>query len=590
MRLTSTGRLRTGLVVAAALAIAVAVVASGTAKSGHVSAFVGQASKPKVPSRPNVVVIMSDDQTIEQQRVMQEINSRIGAKGAVFTNAINNFGLCCPSRATFLTGQYSQNDGVAGNNPPDGGYQGLDHSNTLPVWLQKRNYFTSNIGKYLNGYESTPQPATVPPGWSDWETSIKTYRYYDYTLNINRQIVPYAHAASDYKTRVYDRRAVKLIKERAGKRKPLFMWLNYLAPHDGGPDNDTNLPGGGNCQESAKPDPKDAGKFADEALPMPPSFNEADVSDKPEWIRDEQLSQTEIANVARQYRCRLESTLSEDRSAGHVLDALRDTHQLKNTYVIYISDNGFMTGEHRVPSGKNNIYEEAIHVPMMIRGPGIQAGTKVRDLVSNADVAPTITDLAGAKPGRSFDGRSVMPLIRHPNTERGRELVVQARYGVETPAKNVVAVRNNRFIYAEYENGDKEMYDLVADPDELDNIASDPAYADQRQALAGRLAKLLQCAGKSCRTTPHVRLTATGKRRHRCFKGTVRVGVRGGEAPKLTTVRFTLPGGQKRVDTEAPFEIDSPSSRFRRGASVRARADLIDGRQVELSKPIKGCS
>jgi N-acetylglucosamine-6-sulfatase len=570
-------------------AVLIAALAALIVFGGGSGAAKQPAAKQSSPARPNVVVIMTDDQTVEQQRVMNTVNSRIGARGAVFRNAFTNFALCCPSRATFLTGQYAHNDGVRGNSPPEGGYEGLDHTNTLPVWLQKRNYFTSNIGKYLNGYEGQPQPETIPPGWSDWETSVRTYTYYDYNLNVNGSLVDYGHAPADYKSDVYSGRAVDLINERAGRKKPLFLWLNYLSPHSGGPTNDPNLPGGGTCQATAKPAPRDAGKFSGEQLPGKPSFNEADTSDKPAWIRDEQLTPKEIRTITRKYRCRLESVLAADQGAGEVLDALRKHGELKNTYVIYTSDNGFMHGEHRVPTGKNNLYEEAIHVPLMVRGPGIEPGTKVDDLVSNADIAPTITDLTGATPERRFDGRSLQPLWRHPGRESGRELLIQARYGGPNDERNVVAVRNHRYIYGEYENGDQEMYDLISDPYELENIAGDPGAAAVRDALAARLASLRDCAGASCRTSPKLQLRAIGQAGRKCVRNPLRIGVVGDDAPQLTEVRFTLPGGAQSTDTSPPFRVATNAGRFSPAAEARARAQLLDGREVLLRREFEGC-
>jgi arylsulfatase A-like enzyme len=226
-------------------------------------------------------------------------------------------------------------------------------------------------------------------------------------------------------------------------------------------------------------------------LPRPPNFNEADISDKPPRARPPFMQPDVIQNIRRKYRCELESLLSVDEGVAAVIQKLNAERALDDTVVIYTSDNGFFHGEHRIPSGKMKIYEESIRVPLLMRGPGIPRGVSVDDLAINADLAPTILDVANADPGLVMDGRSLIPVANDPGIEQGRELLI------EEPTFK--AIRTERFMYAEHRGGARELYDLLKDPFELRSRHADPAYNAARTQLAGRLRQLRACAGSSCR-------------------------------------------------------------------------------------------
>jgi N-acetylglucosamine-6-sulfatase len=443
--------------------------------------------------RPNIVVIESDDQTSESMRVMDSVESRIGGQGATFTRSFVNFSLCCPSRATFMTGQYEHNHRVFGNQAPAGGFarfNALHADNNLAVWLHRAGYYTALIGKYFNSYLKSPP---VPAGWSEWRAAPDAWpdgNVYDYRLNENGTLVHYGRDPADFKQDVLTRKAVNLVDRRAPQTKPFFLWLTYTAPHWTGPDPNPNPPFG--CRAAAKPAPRDAHAFDSEPLPRPPNFNEADVSDKPAKVRDlPRLSAGQIADIQRGYRCELESLQSVDQGVGKVMDALEASGELDNTLVVYTSDNGYFHGEHRIPKDKDRIYEESIRVPLQMRGPGIPSGVKVSDLAINADLAPTILDEANARPGLAMDGRSLLPVARNPGLARDRELLI------EEPTFE--AIRTERYMYAEYQGGGRELYDLARDPFELQSRHGAPAYASVRSVLANRLHKLQGCAGVSCR-------------------------------------------------------------------------------------------
>ena len=448
-------------------------------------------------SRPNIVVLMTDDQTVESMRVMHNVKRLLVDRGASFENSFVSFPLCCPSRATFLTGQYAHNHGVLSNRPPAGGYEALDGSSTLPVWLRRAGYATAHVGKYLNGYGER-SPTEIPPGWSEWHASVDptSYRYYDYTLNENGRLVKYGRDRASYKTDVYAETAVDIIRRRAGGEAPLFLSVAFLAPHAGGPYGDDRPPG------TALPASRHRGRFATEPLPKPPSFNEADVSDKPGGVRIRpRLDRNAVAQVTEGYRLRLESLLAVDEAVARIVDALECTGELDNTLIVFTSDNGFLQGEHRIPTGKVALYEPSTRVPLVVRGPGVPAGVRLRQEVANIDLAPTIAEAAGARAGLVMDGESLWPFLRDPGPSRPRDLLHEGP-GTAPSVLQFTAVRTPRWLYARHFSGAVELYDLSRDPDELTNLAADPATAAIRAELGKRLDALRSCAGETCRGEP----------------------------------------------------------------------------------------
>jgi N-acetylglucosamine-6-sulfatase len=495
------------LIAAPTLAIgAVAVIAFGVGGFPGSPAPGGVAEAAPAQPRPNVVVIESDDQTQESMKVMDHVRTLLGGEGATFENSFVNFPLCCPSRATFLTGQYAHNHLVLDNDVETGGFETFEASfgtNNLAVWLKKAGYRTAMIGKYLNGYGEA-DPTLVPPGWSEFYAPVPPVQYvYNYVLNENATLVPYGSAVEAFKQDVLTRKAVDFVNRSAPSRRPFFAWLTYTAPHAGGPDPNPNPPV--DCTNTAKPAPRHANEFNDATPPQPPSFNEADVSDKPPSIQAlAPLSANNINAITTRYRCELESLRSVDEGVRDVVQALSNAGELGDTLVIYTSDNGFFHGEHRIRQGKNRHYEESSRVPLIMRGPGIEQGT-VGDLAINADLAPTILDATDVspKPGLVMDGQSLLPLAANPNPNpgpSGRDLLIETG---PTVRDHYAAIRTNRYMYVEHyaaeDAGATELYDLQADPYEVQSLHDDPAHAEVKAELAERLADLRQCSGASCR-------------------------------------------------------------------------------------------
>jgi N-acetylglucosamine-6-sulfatase len=475
--------------------VALVLGAALAAALGGGAAERGSAARSAAPKRPNIVLIDTDDQTQASLRFMPNVKRLLADQGVTFDNSFVSYSLCCPSRATVLTGQYAHNHGVLGNAPPNGGYHKLDHSNTLAVWLQRAGYRTILIGKYLNGY-GKPNPTEVPPGWSEWYGLTKL-TFLGGTINENGRLVKLPNDESGYQTDVLARIAEDSIRRNARGTAPFFLWLTPHVPHNGGPADPDDPAGTG----TTRPPARYRDRFASEPLPMPPSFNEADVSDKPADIRSRPLlSAQKIAGIQEAYQQALEANLGVDDMVKGVVDTLRSTGELDNTLIAFTSDNGFFYGEHRVPAGKVLLYEPSIRVPLVVRGPGIPHGVHRKQIAANVDLAPTFVQLSKAKAGRKMDGRSLVPLFRSASAGVSRDLLLEdGEPGGKNSPRKYVAVRTPRYLYAEYANGDRELYDLQTDPNELNSRAADPALASVRDRLARVLARLRTCAGANCR-------------------------------------------------------------------------------------------
>jgi N-acetylglucosamine-6-sulfatase len=570
--------------------LAAAIVALSLSASLAVSFGGGQASASSVSSnqqaqaKPNILVLMTDDQTVESMRVMTNVNALLARQGTTFVNNFVSFPLCCPSRSTYITGQYAHNHTVMGNAPPAGGYDKLapTHANTLPAWLQRAGYTTVHLGKYLNGYGQA-RPLEVPAGWTEWygSTDPSTYRYYNYTLNENGRLVTYGTGAANYQTDVYDRKAVELVRRLAPSEKPFFLSVAFLAPHSGGP-RDADDPGN---QATPSPAPRHRNAFANQPLPTPPSLNEADVSDKPAAIRNRRLIPTARLNGIREnYQQRLESLLAVDEAVRDIVSALTATGELDRTLIIFTSDNGFFHGEHRVPDGKVLVYEPSVRVPLILRGPGVPRGAQRTNLVANVDLASTILDAANGQAGRRQDGRSLLPFASDRLKQSGRDILL------ETPSYS--AIRTPRYEFVQYSTGEQELYDLVADPNQLTSLHADPRHAALKADLAARLQRLRTCAGDACRRGPDVQLrvryrSGGGK----CARSNVRIRVTGSAASRISSVTFYRGTTAVKRDSRAPY--NTVVRRKRLGLQptlVRAVVTLKDSRSASLDRSLRRCS
>ena len=442
-------------------------------------------------TRPNVLVVMTDDQRLDDMRAMPRTTRLLGGAGTTFARAHVSYPLCCPSRATFLTGQYSHNHGVTWNFAPFGGYERFRRGerNALPVWLQRAGYTTGLIGKYLNEY-GEDDPRRIPPGWSDWQGAIdpSTYLYYGWSMNDNGRIVKAGRGPADYMTDAFARRAQTFIRRQRRRTRPWFLWVTPNAPHT---ESDTGRAEG----TPAVPARRHAGLYADEPLPRPPSFDEEDMTDKPPILS--RFPRVDVARMTAHHRGRLGSLAAVDEMIERLVRTLRRTGQLENTVVMFTSDNGWLLGEHRVAGQKYFGFEEAIRVPLLVRGPGFPRGSTVDDLVVNVDLAPTILRAARARAGRAQDGIALQRTAARPGRLRERDMIIET--GPNTPGLPFYSgLHTRRYALEEVSTGETELYDLQTDPFQLQSLHGDPRYAEVLAELRRRLAGLKDCRGPAC--------------------------------------------------------------------------------------------
>jgi arylsulfatase A-like enzyme len=553
-------------------------------------------------ARENVVVIMTDDQTAASLSTMHHVNAQLAAEGTKFDSAIVSFPLCCPSRSTFLTGQYAHNHGVLHNNPPFGGFLELDHANTLPVWLQAAGYRTMHVGRYLNGYEFRHG---IPPGWTDWHASPHSgaFNYTSWKVNDNGVLNSYPDAAhpGEHQTDFTTRRAVELIDQASPGEQPFFLSLWYVAPHRGGPrDPDDPI-----RPQTPSPAPRHRDAYAGVRMPRPPSFNERSMYDKPQVVADRRrLSPELVAGVEENWRQEIETLMGVDEGVAQIVEALRRNGELDNTLIVFMSDNGFMHGEHRALAEKVLPYEESIRVPLVMRGPGVPRGRVDRRLVANVDVPSTILDATDVLPGRVQDGRSLLELLDDPGAEWGRDILIENGNGANrVPAYR--GIRTYRFLYVEHRTtGEYELYDLEKDPYELTSVDGRVAYRKVQRDLRSRLRALVGCVGVDCLARPHLRLSVRsgGHRIRGCFRKDLRVQVRGSKRARLQHADVMI--GKRRVERL----LNIPTARGRRAGPVtlsgrvrrraihrrgrfrlRVLAETEDGRKLTLDRVLRRC-
>lgn len=458
--------------------------------------------------RPNIILIVTDDQNVASAAHMPVVNAELAAKGVTFINGFVVSPQCCPSRVSILRGQYVHNHHIIHGKGRYGGFKkvyadGLEQS-TLALWLKNVGYRTALFGKYLNQYPSKNTPTYIPPGWDAWyawwrddQVSTQVSSYYGYFLNENGIVNQYQNAEADYITDVLADRVVTFIEDAAASSDdaPFFAYIAPSAPH-----------------APSIPAARHVNLYADVKLPVSPAFNEDDMSDKPlalQKLRRHSTKQEQM--LTKFYRNQLRALRSVDEMIARILKTLEQTNQLENTYIVYISDNGMHFGEHRLGKGKGTAYEEDIRVPFFVRGPGVSAGITQEHMVLNIDLAPTIADIAGATIPDFVDGRSILPLLNASSPMTFRSVFV-VTLGTDDNVTCVTedagincfnALRTSRYSYIVHRvTGEKELYDLETDPYQLNNLLYGSPSTNVRnlqRALHLRLMSMLQCSGESCR-------------------------------------------------------------------------------------------
>ena len=459
-----------------AIPAALALVLLVLAAHGCVGRSFGQREEPSAvaprPDTPNVVLVVADDMRHDGLWVMSTLNQLAAERGVIFSRAFATTPLCCPSRASIMTGLYAHHHKVQANEPPMGGVEAFDHSSTLATWLRAGGARTGLVGRYLNGYAS----AAVPPGWDFWfalwQSNEQYSNYFDYRITDHGRRLYFGNKPEMYSTRVLGQQALRFLEEDASR--PFLLLFTPRAPHS-----------------PATPDPLDSGTFKDLELPLPPSYDEADVGDKPAWVRENgRLRPKEREHIELLRRRQLESLLGLDRTLGQIVERLGADGRLDRTWIIFTSDNGLTLGEHRLDDGKSCAYEECVRVPLVVIPPAGLVTPRVDDrLVANIDLAPTIAAIMGVEPGSPTDGRSLLPLLNDPSAPWRDALVLEQWR--EVVDKRWVGLRTADRKYVRYDNADEELYDQATDPYELQNLAGEAARAEEKARLAARLDQLL---------------------------------------------------------------------------------------------------
>jgi len=546
------------LSLAAVAGVLALLCALGLALSGPGAVAAGGAK------RPSFVVIQTDDQTLEglyatfrhepKLRAMPNTLDLIARRGMTFNRYYVSYPLCCPSRVSLLTGRYAHSNGVKGNIQPNGGWFGFSFRaaarHNLAVWLQQAGYRTIHVGKFLNGYGDAPYSdgTEVPPGWSAWHSVLKAdtdHYYYGYTLNDNGQIDGPLGDSGSWETREYgvrddigcpfapanglpcyyqtDTLTSIADAEMRGTpaSRPFYLQIDYTAPH-----GDFRRPAG------PEPAPREYDWFNGAPPPHNSSqgFNEGNVNDKPRFIREAPyLTPSERHTYRVYWDKQLEALRGIDDGVKQLIDTLGSLRRLRNTYVIFTSDNGFFFGEHRLLGGKFLAYEPATHLPFLIRGPRIRPGSKSNEVVGNVDIAPTVLQLAHAEADKSVDGRSMVPFLRDPGRTTLRPYLFesfvessdvedngaiaepsdqshgasasqrQAIASILAPPKDYEGILLGPYKYIAWPDGEKELYDLEKDPYELNNIVRTPNFFPIRNYLHRELRDLENCVGRTCR-------------------------------------------------------------------------------------------
>jgi arylsulfatase A-like enzyme len=438
--------------------------------SGNTATAAGVPVRFANEGRPNIVLVLVDDLRFDLMPYLPLTTALLQPEAVEFSRAFVTTPECCPSRSSILTGLFSHNTGVLQSYGANGGAPRFNPSSTIATWLAAAGYRTGLYGKYLNLYHFI-SPA-VPPGWSEFHAFVGNDddEYYNYVLNHNGSLSTYGSSPDQYSTAVLTSLATQFITGTPATR-PLFLYFTPFAPH-----------------APAIPEPGDIGSASSFPAWRPPSFNESDVSDKPAWVRSSPLlTPTQIASEDLFHQRQIESVQSADRAVAALVAALQQAGRWDNTLFIFMSDNGLSWGEHR-HRGKACLYEECVRVPLWIRAPGMIPATDT-NLVAGIDLAPTMAAWAQITPGARVNGSSLLPLLSTPNGPWRNEVLLEY-LGSSSPTTTFDGVRTPRFVYGEYQNGDRELYDLTTDPYQLQNVVADPAYSATVAALQAALVGL----------------------------------------------------------------------------------------------------
>jgi N-acetylglucosamine-6-sulfatase len=509
--------LMAGGLIAAMLSVISAPATAHRDGSGHGAGALQRSHRPvtaRTAARPpNIVFVLTDDLSMDLLRFMPQVQA-LQSRGLTFENYFVSDSLCCPSRSSIFTGNFPHDTGVFTNAGLDGGigafYAHGNEQNSFNVALHDAGYRTAMMGKYLNGYlqgpTRSPVPSTyVPPGWDQWDVPGYAYSEYNYTLNENGRLRHFGRRRGAYLTDLLARRGAQFVNGSSAEGKPFFLELATFAPH-----------------KPYTPARRDAHDFPGLQAPRPPSFNVLPTN-APQWLSNHPpLGAGRIALINRAFRRRVQSVQAVDDMLKTIQRALSASGQLRNTYIVFSSDNGLHTGEYRLNPGKLTAFDTDIHVPLVIAGPGVPTGASTQAMSENVDLAKTFEEIAGT--ATPSDGHSLLPvmsaggetpfdwrnaiLVEHHGPDldgggaTGADPDSQDRLSGNPPSYE--AVRTPNFIYVEYRDDEREFYDLRTDPYELHNVVSSLS-ATQLAQLHDELTALENChTGDACWSAGHV--------------------------------------------------------------------------------------
>ena len=401
---------------------------------------------------PNVLVVMADDQphgTVARMPFLSSRDDFIDLRELHTNNA-----WCCPSRATFLTGQYSHHTGV--ETVADG--ERLDDTNTLATWFDDAGYDTALFGKYLNRYPFDGGPGEAPPGWDRWLAFRGEPDYFGYELTDGEEVIEPDEYATDHLV-------AQTAAFVASAEEPFFAFLAPNTPH-------TPL----------VPAPRHEGLYSPSQAKLPPNLNRVS-SPVRFW---QKLEPYRPEREQRATTVRWEMLRSLDEGVEELFEVLRKRGVLDDTIVLYTSDNGLSLGSHRWGQ-KACMYEECTHVPALIRRPGTPSAQTVDQVTSNVDLAPTLADLAGVRHPPT-DGRSLEEALRTGRLEP-RPVLLRHRKGGDSTPPTAWGVRTDRWKLIST-RGTPELYDLRADPYELEDLATRPGHEHVVERLQRQIARL----------------------------------------------------------------------------------------------------
>jgi arylsulfatase A-like enzyme len=464
---------RLGLVVPAVLALA--ALALGTPV--EVAAAPAPSTTPPPPvttpaTKPNVVLILTDDQRFDTLSGMPNVQRLLAAQGTTYTRAMVPTSLCCPSRSTILTGLYAHTSRLFGNGdvggPRYGGWRrfhrlGLE-KRTLGPALQAAGYRTALVGKYLNYFGKYSPPGYRPPGWDTFSAFMSSHgSYYAYRLSDGTS---HGLEPQDYSTDVLASRATDFVSGTPVDQ-PLFLYFAPFGPH-----------------APYTPAPRDLGTLDGKLTPYTAATLHQPLRTMPVWMQNRRHFTQDEVDKTRQPQ--LEALMSIDDAVGSIVQSLQQGNRDRNTLFVFMSDNGYFWGEHTI-IGKDSPYDASTRIPMVIRWDGHTppASTSGR-IVLNVDIARTIAQATGAS--MKTDGLDIL------GDKARKGFVLEAMDGYNyRPAYCGWRTKNRMFV--QWNTGEQELYDYRLDPAERTNLAHRKSWRPVKKALRTK-------AFEACRPVP----------------------------------------------------------------------------------------